>query len=87
MAAVRGLGAQLGPYIEALWQLAGPVHERRVAPDPDPQSFRRTAERGIGPLLGHLHAQRPDLVLFLDGYEHADVASAALLEGLKGTQG
>ncbi len=81
-AAVLPLGEALTPFLDALWYLATPTRVIVPAPDPDAQTLRRTLERGVVTLLGGLAAHVPRLTLFVDSYEWADDASAALLESL-----
>lgn len=80
--ALAPLGEALAPFLDALWHLAAPTRAAVPPPDPDPQTLRRTLERGVVTLLGCLAAHVPDWTLLLDSYELADEASAALLESL-----
>ncbi|HEV8674892.1 MAG TPA: adenylate/guanylate cyclase domain-containing protein [Methylomirabilota bacterium] len=82
-AGLAPLGADLEPFVDALWHLAAPSRLSVPAPDPDPQTLRRTIEHGVATLLGRLGAHLPDLTLFLDSYELTDEASAALLDAMR----
>ncbi len=79
---LRDLDEGLLPYRNALWYIASTAGEAATPPDPDPQSLRRTVERGAEAFLEAFARRRPDAVLFIDGHEMTDDATAALLARL-----
>jgi class 3 adenylate cyclase/predicted ATPase len=81
-AALSSSGDDLAPYLDVLWHLLAFSKQSVPVPDPDPQALRRTLERSIHILLTRLNHRRPDLVLFLDSFENADIASVDLLQAL-----
>ena len=85
--ALAPLREGLEPFVNALWYLAAPDRLSVPAPDPDPQTLRRTLERGIAKLLANLAARSPNLALILDSYGLGDDASAALFESMAGGPG
>jgi class 3 adenylate cyclase/tetratricopeptide (TPR) repeat protein len=76
------LSDELNSYADALWYLAAPARLVVLAPEADPQSLRRTIERGVTTLLEQLAKRHPNLALFIDSYGLADDASAEFLESL-----
>ncbi|MBI4400728.1 MAG: tetratricopeptide repeat protein [Nitrospirae bacterium] len=78
------LADDLAPFVDALWHLVAPSRLAVPAPDPDPQSLRRTLEHGVVRLILRLAKRAPNLALFLDSYGLADEASANLFESLGG---
>jgi class 3 adenylate cyclase len=80
---VRGLGPfadGLENYVSALWYIAAPDALGLKSPDPDPLTFRLTAERGLSILLANLARVRPTQVLFLDAYDFSDAETRNFLE-------
>lgn len=73
------LDGRLEAFSRALWHLAAPSGAAELEPAGDPLSFRRTIEHGVLAFLDALASRFPNAVLFLDAYEHADDASATLL--------
>ncbi len=82
--ALAPLGDELVPFTAALWHVAAPSRLAVSAPDPDPQTLRRTVERGFALMMSALTAHCADLVLVLESFQHADASSAALLASLAG---
>lgn len=76
------LSDELRLYADALWYMAAPTKLEVPAPEADPQSLRRTIERGMIALLEQLAKRHPNLALFVDSYGLADDASAEFLESL-----
>ncbi len=76
------LSPRLEPYRQALWFVSSPSLSAAEPPDPNPQSLRRTVERGVAEFLAALKSARRELVLVIDSYERADAASIQLLESL-----
>jgi tetratricopeptide (TPR) repeat protein len=62
-----------------LWYVAAPSLAAVEAPDPDPQSMRRTVEHGVVTFLAGVARSLPGIVLFIDRYELCDEASSELL--------
>lgn len=77
---LRALSPRLEIYETALWYVAAPSRLAVAAPAEDPLSFRRTIERGVFVFLRAVTTRFPAAVFLLDAYEHADEASATLLE-------
>lgn len=82
LAVMAAISRELRPFHNALWYLAAPDGMSVPAPDPDPETLRKTLDRGIARLLTELAATTPDLVLFLDAYDQTDPASERLLRSL-----
>ncbi len=74
------LDIEVALYVDALWHLAAPSNLAVPVPDPDPQSFRLTLERGLALVLTRFAERMPSVALFLDSYGVADEASASFLE-------
>lgn len=81
---INQFGNNLEPYLNVLWYLYAPRTFAVPAPDPDPQSLRRTLEAGVKRLLEELSSRLLGVTLFFDSYDLADEASSSLMEKIAG---